>query len=445
MTTNNRDVPFGRLNPIRDNFAPNKDRLNLSEPSFFKGLRDSLKDRYTPDVLAGNTEYKAIVLKVLPEDADGGIPHWLAPFNELFGAKTALIRVIARIPELHAHLPLPRNDEDNEIFGMYPIFEGAVNNGKPEPGQIIRVTFQNIYNFSGPVYLGTLSAEGGAAGVLTTENLNSKEISKTGKEYDPKVPNNPEPIKTYSRAKDGISQIVIHESITATAQGALNVLASNKLSVHLTVDTNGTVKQHVDLKDIAYHAGQDEKFPPNGHNQSSIAIEVINRYSGSTVKPEKTSFTPLVDDFSKPKKKVIEGIWVYRGKDGGNKGRKDPTKGLYIVPPIGQLEAVWNLIKKLCQGPPEGVDASKFTLKLQFPAVKQTGNMIQFYWGRWSGHIGAIGIMAHHRWDHADGLFIEHYCVCRHYGYSMQDSYRLTLENAQKASTKDRSTYIYGV
>jgi len=167
-----RDLPFGRLNPMIDNFAPNKGRYNLSDPSFLNSVREGVKDRFTPDVLAGNTEYKAITLKVLPDNANGGTPHWLFPAFETLGAKTSLIRVIARIPELHAHLPLPRDDDDSQILGMYPTFEGASFNGKPNPGQIIRVTYQNIYNLTGPVYLGTLTAEGGGSVIMGTNNQN---------------------------------------------------------------------------------------------------------------------------------------------------------------------------------------------------------------------------------------------------------------------------------
>lgn len=174
-----QDAPFGRLNPVIDSYSPNKARLNLSEPSFFNSVRDGLVDRFTPDVLAGNTEYKAITLKLLPATAGGGVSHWLTSVLEKFGAKTTVTRVIARIPELHAHLPLPRDPDDEEILQMYPVFEGAASNGNPTPGQIIRVTYQNIYNMSGPIYLGTLTSEGGQASYMATNDKTSgKEVSQ---------------------------------------------------------------------------------------------------------------------------------------------------------------------------------------------------------------------------------------------------------------------------
>lgn len=170
MADDSNDIPFGRLNPISEQFANNKDRLNLYEPSFLSALRRSIKDRFSTDVLAGNTEYKAIVLKVLPENTGGGISHWLLPVVERLGGKTTILRVIARIPELHAHLPIPRDENDSEILGMYPVFEGPVSNGVPTAGQIVRVTFQNIYNLSGPIYIGVLTGENGSSINMTTNN-----------------------------------------------------------------------------------------------------------------------------------------------------------------------------------------------------------------------------------------------------------------------------------
>ena len=40
------------------------------------------------------------------------------------------------------------------------------------------------------------------------------------------------------------------------------------------------------------------------------------------------------------------------------------------------------------------------------------------------------GIMAHKRWAHSDGVFIEHYVLCRFNDMSQSDAYKVTLERA---------------
>lgn len=415
---NDLNTLFNSLNPISDNFVPNKNRLNLSEGGLFSQIRESLVDRYKSDILAGNTEYKAIVLKVLGPNEFGGTPAWLNSANQIVGNKTDIIRVVAAIPHLHAALPWPEDENDIDILSFFPAFEGASSLGIPVPGQIVRVTFQNIYNQTGPIYLGMATGQGGASpNVVPTPNTgNSKSIHKNGAPYNNEVSNEGFVDVNYPRTPYAITQIVIHESITNSTSETLAALRNKKdklgqpnpLSVHYIIDKSGTQTQYVDLNRAAVH-GDGEG---TNHNQQSIGIEIVSPYYATKIG-------------SNDKSQIIDANWAHRGK--------------YVVPSIIQLEAAWQLIKKLSTGVPSGVSAENYKLKLIFPATIYEGTRVAFHWGRWSGHNNAIGIMAHARWGHSDGLFIEHYCLCRSLNIEMSIAYQKTIKNAQ---LKDRKTYI---
>jgi hypothetical protein len=69
------------------------------------------------------------------------------------------------------------------------------------------------------------------------------------------------------------------------------------------------------------------------------------------------------------------------------------------------------------------------TIPSTFPGVTERG----FTWGRlpvMQRLRVPAGVMAHHRTDHADGLFVEHYCWQRAHDRSPQASWRRTVEAA---------------
>lgn len=415
-----QSIPFGQLNPTTTQFAAGKSKLNIQSDSFLANTRNAVIDRFKKDFLIGTTEFKAVTLKVLDEKVFGGNPLWILSAPD---TKTDLIRVIARIPELHAIFPMPDDSGDDwDILALYPVFEGPGWLGKPYPGQIIKVGFQNIYNQQGPMYLGTISGEGG----LAIEG--SFAINRLGVQAgeNPLFPD-----ANYPRGDFQLGQIVIHESVSDTKEKTLRALANNKdkngnpspLSVHYIIDKDGSTDHLVPLDRAAIHGDGSG----TNHNQKSIGVEVVSPYYGAK-RVDKKIIPPdperLKAKDGKPPE-IIQAVWADRG--------------YYIVPPKVQLEAVWKLIVQLTSGVPKGVDPSKFILKRQFPAAMMQGNTWAFYWGRFAAHENAVGIMAHHRWDHSDGLFIEHYCMCRHLGLNVDKAFTTTLENA---SSGERKTLI---
>lgn len=186
------------------------------------------------------------------------------------------------------------------------------------------------------------------------------------------------PLSGYNRGKGRtVTQIVLHESVTSSRESTVKVLAGRHLGVHFVVDRDGSVTQHVPVTLACAHA---EGFgQASAHNEASIGVEVVNPYYGG--------------------EHDLRCKWAH--------------KGLYTCPPQVQLEAVWELVQSL------GVP-------LNFPANDQRG----FRWGRWWMHEGATGVMAHYRWDHADGLFPEHYCWARSLGYLPEAAFPLSITAA---------------
>lgn len=161
---------FGDLNPLR--VSENKaleDNIDIERMSPM-GILGKLVEKAGKENILENVGYlKAIVLRKETESKDVGF------FGKMFpDSNKNIIRFKARIPELHAALPIPsdveRNsdldeskmDEEqllkNKIIDMYPTFEGRFGVEKtPEPGSIVFVDFGDRNTMSDPIYIGPVS------------------------------------------------------------------------------------------------------------------------------------------------------------------------------------------------------------------------------------------------------------------------------------------------
>ncbi len=108
-----------------------------------------------------------------------------------------------------------------------------------------------------------------------------------------------------------VTEVVVHESVTRSAEGTVAVLKRRGLGVHLIVAPDGRVTQHGDLaSDRLAHAG--------GHNGPSVGIEVVNPYYGDQLRK------------GSPWSRVIDAPWAHRGR--------------YVVPTAEQAEAAAQLV-----------------------------------------------------------------------------------------------------
>lgn len=194
------------------------------------------------------------------------------------------------------------------------------------------------------------------------------------------------PYKTLTR-RGHVDQIVIHESVTKDAATARAVLKKRGLGVDFIVDENGDfgVENPTFLRHYTQHAGPD-------HNERSVGLEVVNLYYPK----------------HNPEGQQIQAVWAHQGR--------------YLVPSQKQLETAWQAVQVL-------VKVTKTPLR--FPCIdKEKGTM---YWGRHKNY-KLPGIMAHHRSNHADGLFIEYYCFLRSEGFQEKEAFDLALGAAQAGS-----------
>lgn len=209
------------------------------------------------------------------------------------------------------------------------------------------------------------------------------------------------PLTRYSRGKTPIDGIVLHESVTNTRDDCVSVLMRKHLGVHLIVDRDGSITQHAPLTAACAHAEGFGK--PSLHNERSVAIEVINRYYG---------------DHAKASDLVIDAPWAHLGR--------------YIVPTAIQLDALWFAVQDVVK---------KCDLRYEFPGLRRILLIgpKRFTWGRLSKH-EVPGILAHHRWAHADGLVPEFYCLMRWLGHDPGTAYDLTIDAAKSPSRRTTIT-----
>jgi len=134
---NNITTP-GLVEPIEDRNTV--DSVKSGEAQ----LREVMKASYEPNKLKSQTEFNAICLTQLS--------------SELIGDK-AIVRVKARIPEIHSILPIPLGPDDYNTIALYPTFQAAASDfgvaseaatdGAIVPGTKVVVSFDQMGNFSG--------------------------------------------------------------------------------------------------------------------------------------------------------------------------------------------------------------------------------------------------------------------------------------------------------
>lgn len=166
------NVGFGVLNPLGDtlsgkNFTPD----NVSS---LEAVRKATIDHFSENLLQKSGHFIGIVLRVDGSIKEGAIDpsHWSSSTSLLVkkgdqNSLPDLLQIRVRIPEIHAHLPvpdwLPDPDETSkaakkahEIINMYPSFVAATelltSRGAPDRGSLVWVDFQNRANYSGPTY-----------------------------------------------------------------------------------------------------------------------------------------------------------------------------------------------------------------------------------------------------------------------------------------------------
>lgn len=409
-----KQLPYGMLNPISENNS-NKSDIDINTYSIQTSIQEIIKDKYTSNVFEGRVLFTAIVLKLVDENQNGqNLMMNLLPL--LNTQKVNTVKFIARIPELHAHLPIPSSDEDIKILSMYPVFEGSQELGKPQQGALVKVTFDDISAQSNPTFIGLINSEGSP----TSNNLQGDKTSAKNSFNSSLSPKDPNYVtKPMSSAKNTITQlngykrnnpidlIVIHESAgRGGIDGTINALAAKGASVHWIIDRDGTTKQLLDESLAGAHGeGYGAGVDLGSINSRSIAIEIVNKAKGPPIAGETAG----------------KSVWTF--PDG------------YIFPTKVQVEKCWQLIQQIC---------NRHAIPVYFPANFDKQN-INF--GTYKEFYGKKGIMCHKRWAHmaptpniahGDGAFIENYCYLRSLSFTPNQAYQDMIDSYNPPYGKKR-------
>jgi len=65
---------------------------------------------------------------------------------------------------------------------------------------------------------------------------------------------------------------VCHWDVCLNSESCFRVLTRRGISVHFTIDNDGTIRQHLDMNHIAWHAGSRK------HNNQTVGVEISNAY-----------------------------------------------------------------------------------------------------------------------------------------------------------------------
>jgi hypothetical protein len=149
--------PIDQINKI----SPKKSRRSfsdLSKGSIFQEVKKVIKESYSADAFAQVGQMNAVVLEVIEEPAANML--WKSPLMSFLfeeqGKLPDYIEVRFRIPEIHAHLPEPKDQSDWAAINRHPKAMMKKEKGTPSPGDIVVIDFQDKNNFEGAVVVETL-------------------------------------------------------------------------------------------------------------------------------------------------------------------------------------------------------------------------------------------------------------------------------------------------
>ena len=222
------------------------------------------------------------------------------------------------------------------------------------------------------------------------------------------------PKRLGKKFKQGVTQVMIHQSGNHTVKGTMKSLFRKKnkktgegipCSVHFTCDLDGKVRQHLPLDTVGIHA--------KGHNGFSIGVEMITRYL-----PDWQSYSRPPDQPVVHKAQFNKG---WGNRNGKLKFAGDP--GRFRLPTQAAMEGCYNLSKWL-------------STKIPTIPWKILGEEPQGFTWIAANNISPSkfehGITSHSRSqaDRSDGVFTEHYIACRKNGCTPADAFNRTMAAA---------------
>tara|TARA_Y100000592_G_scaffold46384_1_gene73650 strand:+ start:28122 stop:31385 length:3264 start_codon:yes stop_codon:yes gene_type:complete len=152
-----KGIPDGALNPISPNPAKSKISNRLPN-SFFGQMKKSLKESMETNVFDNTGPYRGIVLRVdKPQGLSAPDDYLFRFFADIKAQVPPTVTVKVRIPEIHAHLPIPDEFGSDDgphqaVINMYPSFTFSGADVAPvSPEDIVIVDFIDKKNMKGGI------------------------------------------------------------------------------------------------------------------------------------------------------------------------------------------------------------------------------------------------------------------------------------------------------
>jgi len=207
------------------------------------------------------------------------------------------------------------------------------------------------------------------------------------------------------RSLDTVTGFVIHETggywgkVKSSGTGGtdprtVQTVADKGGTIHFTVNRTGEVRQHFPLNRVSHASGP--------HNTHTISAELMNPVH-ITTKAGKEKWVNKSDK---------ETAYPMLDKGFGRLG--------HMVNTPAQSEALWTMLQQFKTKLPN--------FPIKFPCADDGGS---FRPNR-GGEYPDVGIVAHQRWHHFDGVFVEYYCLCRSKGFSKMDAWYTAVGAAAK-------------
>jgi len=229
----------------------------------------------------------------------------------------------------------------------------------------------------------------------------------------------------HDRRGKTIDRFVFHEPAVAELGPTIRILQAKNLSVHYTIDRDGSILEHCPIERYTAHAGIPGKT--TGYNTRSVGLEFINRYYGHREYQVRAS--PLYSgEFKTP---LIKGIWVDRAWSASTKTFANPERE-YIMLTKVQLEAGHLLTQYLLDD--RGLRAS---VKGWAGISKDWRGHEVYNWGTQAGS-DSNGVKPHAFWAHADGRVPAYYALLRDRGLSCDEAYERTVADASSMKRQTR-------
>ena len=191
MSTQFDKIPIGVLNPISLN--TNTIIFDSRQDSSVNHLRKVIREVSNPNSFDTSMGFIGVVLYAPPgiiAPSPGTNASLIESVTKYGGIN--LGQIIVRIPELHAFLPEPENEEDFKRIIQHPIFT-AINDSvlPPKVGDLVIVDFKNRVNRTDGLYISKVKDAGVMNGSTSTGTSAQQAVNNGKRAENNKTPQAP--------------------------------------------------------------------------------------------------------------------------------------------------------------------------------------------------------------------------------------------------------------